>query len=298
MSVPVFISEVRGAPTDTIQAGGGSVQILPNTLVQPYYFYISNKSSAGAGRSLLAQLEASLGASSGNIWTASLTTDLKLKLTHNAGGTVNATFSRALAWNLGFLLLGGYPPDPTLTIDVPVPTGASGVTAPYRSVYLWCPERRVSVAGPQYFDPMVQVGVHSSAGAVARAPDGTTSTVSNGIQVEAVFGFKGVEPLYRALPSNPYYAANNPHEREDCRTWWEFGPRLGRRVLFWRDKASLPGFSTSLGNSTIAMPYVEYYPDAALRQSPSIVAAAPPRLVHWDITLGFTLTEHGEVNYS
>lgn len=299
MSIPVFISEVRASATDTVQAGGGAVQILPNTIAQPYYFYVSNKGTAGAGRSLLSQLEASLGTSSGNTWAAVLTTDLKLQLTHNAGGTVTVTLNRVLAWNLGFALAfsSPYPPDPTLTIDIPVPTGAGGFTAPFRSPWLWCPERRVSVAGPQYFDPMVQTGVPSSAGAVARAPSGKVSGVSNGIQVDATFGFKGVEPLYRALPSNFNYSANNPHEREDCRTWWSLGPRVERRVLFWRNKTSLPGSSAPLGDSSIAPPYVEYCPDAALRQSVSIVAAGPPRLVHWDITLGFTLTERGEATY-
>jgi len=107
-----------------------------------------------------------------------------------------------------------------------------------------------------------------------------------------------VEPYYRAYPSDGNYSANNPHEREDCQTWWSLGPRLGRRVLFWRNKTSLPGAPAPLGDSTIATPYVEYYPDAATRMSPSIVAAAPPRMIHWDITLGFTLTERGEANYS
>lgn len=292
MSIPVFVSQVYATATDGIGVGTAAL-LIPTT--RSYYF-ISNRSSNADGKSLLHEIKQQLDAASGATFTVGLTADLRLKFSHNSGGSITVTMNRVFAWRLGFgmVFATSYPPDVTLTIDVIVPTGAGGYTAEHRSPWLWCPEMCVSGTGPELFDPMTSPGIASSQGSILRAPDGTTSTVSNGVQTDATFSFKGVQPYYRARASDPNYAGANPHEREDCETWWRFGPRLGRQFLFYRNKAVVAtGTATTGATSALAPDYVIYAPDAAMRMKPSINATAPPNLIYHDITIGCTLAKDG-----
>lgn len=294
MSIPVFVSQVFATPTDVIGIGG-TLTPIPMTA---NYFYISNKTSFGDGMSLLRQLNNMLTAASAATFTVSLTADLHLKLVHNSGGTVTVTMNRVLAWRLGFAMVfsTSYPPNVNLTIDIPVPTGAGGYTAEHRSPLLWCPERVVSATGPALFDPMISPGVQSSSGNTTRAPDGTAQRMATGVQIDAQFIFKGVEPYYRARAWDPNFAASYPHEREDCETWWKFGPRMGHKFLFYRNKAVVSfGTPQTTQTSLIAPDYVIYYPDAATAGKAQIVATIEGDLRYHDITIGCTLAKNGTV---
>jgi hypothetical protein len=297
MSYPAFISQFYAAATDTVQAGAGSIQALPRTY---YYFFLSPVHSAANGCSLLYQLGVSAGISNGATWSFVLDSNFKIKVTHNSGGAVNLTMGRGLAWNLGFPLAFStiYPPDPSQTVTVSVPAGAGGYTAPFRSVYYWCPERLVSMTGPELFDPMTSIGIPSRAGAATRSPDGTASYITNGIQYDAQFVFNRVEGLYRARAPDPN--VTNVHEREDYETWWQYGPRLGRRFLFWRDKSRLIGLDwiLGLGGTTPSFKfYVEYNPSAEMSARPQITAPYAPNLVFHDITISGWTTERGDAAY-
>jgi hypothetical protein len=123
MSIPVFIAQVLPSATDTIQAGGGSVQTLDLTR---YYFYFSSLGTATDGQCLLEALAAKATASGSATWVFSLDANLKLKVTHDSGGAVDLILNRGLAWNLGFakVFSSVYPPDLSLTETISVPAGA------------------------------------------------------------------------------------------------------------------------------------------------------------------------------
>lgn len=299
MAIPVFISQIVAASTDTVQAGAGSVQNIPRT---NYYFLTSPVTSSVNGKSFLVQLKASADASSGTAWTFVFDANLKLKVTHNAGGTTNLLLNRGLAWNLGFAKVFStrYPVDTSLTITIPVPAGAGGYTAEHRSPWLWCPEMWVSDTGPSLFDPARSPGIRTSAGSASRAPDMTASFTNNGEQFEATYIFTAVEYQWRAR--QPDLNANSPaHEREDYETWWQCGPKLGRRFLFWRDKSQLigvTGVQPSGYPGSEAPAYVEYYPNAQTHAAPDISPTDPPGLVYWNIRVGCWGTKNGAQVYS
>ena len=291
MGIPVFLSQVVAATTDTVQAGAGSVQTLDATR---YYFFLSPKSTASDGQSLLIALKAKADASSGVAWTFVLDAHLKLKVTHDSGGSVNLILNRGLAWNLGFakVALTTYPPDVSLTETIAVPAGPGGYTAEFRSPWLWCPEMRVSSTGPSLFDPMVSPGIRTSSGNSSRAPDQTAQHTKFGEQVEATFIFTAVEGMYRAR--EPDLTFGDVHEREAYETWWRLGPSEGRRFLFWRDKAGLIGLGVGVATAgASAPPYVEYTPSDALQRAPNCVPSAPEDLYNWNITIPCWLTENG-----
>jgi hypothetical protein len=292
MGIPVFLSQVVAAATDTIQAGGGSVQTLD---ASRYYFFLSPKTAASDGQSLLVALKAKADASSGVAWTFVLDANLRLKVTHDAGGSTNLILNRGLAWNLGFAKVFAtlYPVDTTLTITIPVPAGAGGYTAEFRSPWLWCPEMRVSDTGPSLFDPMVSPGIRTSAGSASRAPDMTAAYTTNGVQVEATFIFTAVEAMFRAR--EPDLSYGDVHEREAYETWWRLGPAEGRRFLFWRDKAGLvSGLNVGIATAgASAPPYVEYTPSEAMKAAPEIQPTAPNDLYWWNVTVRAWLTENG-----
>lgn len=289
-TIPVFLSQVVAATTDTIQAGAGSVQTLDATRT---YFFMSPLAAASEGQSLLAALKTKADASSGVVWTFVLDANLKLKVTHNAGGSTNLILNRGLAWNLGFAKVFGstYPPDVTLTETIAVPTGAGGYTAEFRSPWLWCPEARVHATGPSMFDPYTSPGIRTSAGSASRAPDMTPSYTTNGVQVEATFMFNAVEGLYRAREPDLTYG--DVHEREAYETWWRLGPSEGRRFLFWRDKAGLvSGLTVGIATTgASAPPYVEYAPSDAMRNAPELQPSSPDDLYYWNVTVRAWLTD-------
>jgi len=294
MGIPVFTAQILPASTDTIQAGGGSVQTLDLTR---YYFFLSSLSTAADGQSLLTALKTKADASSGTAWTFLLDANLKLKVTHNAGGATNLILNRGLAWNLGFAKVFSslYPPDLSLTQTISVPAGAGGYTAEFRSPWLWCPEARIHATGPKMFDPYVSPGIRTSAGTAVRSSDMTPSFTKNGEQVAAQFIFTAVEGLYRAR--EPDLTFGDAHEREAYETFWRVNLSEGKRFLFWRDKASIIGFATPSGSGTEAPTYVEYVPDAETRAEPQMVQSNPDDLFYWTITVGCWLTERGTAVY-
>lgn len=300
MGIPVFMSKIvpLRATTPTVanswwvRGNAGTQELFPATSTTPYYFLATNKSSAGAGRSLLTQLKALLDTSSGVTWTVTLTSDLKLKFVQSSGGSID--ISSDLGWMLGFDT--GPTHLPSDTVSVLVLSGSTGYTAPYRSPWLWCPEERVSFTEPTMFDPMTLAGIKTSAGSVSRAQDGTGSYTSNGIQVDAVFGFRAIEGMYRARAN---YSSDNVHQREDFETWWQYGPGPpGRSFLFWRDKSLLIGTATPAAGSAAPYNYVEYNPSVELHGSPTIAPTVPDNLLYWDARVGGFLTRRGEQVYS
>lgn len=293
MSIPVFMSEIRAASTWFVQSGAGSVQAVPAT---QYYFLSTSKTSSGNGRSFLNILGTLLTTSSGSVtWTVTLDANLHVKFAHNSGSAQNLTLDSPLAYALG----GGTVPGAAGSASFPGVPG-SGLTLSFRPFFLWCPEMLISNVGPQLFDPMTQTGVRQSPGAAARAPDSTASFVDNGVNTVAVIMFNGVQYYRRAKPTNTNTgntgALSSGWLQEDYETFWANGPRLGRRIIMWRDRAALVGQSAPFSTNG-ALNYVEYYPDAATRAAPDIKATSPVNLGWWDIAIGLWLTERGEQVY-
>ncbi len=213
-----------------------------------------------------------------------------MKVTHNAGGSTNLTFGCGLAWNLGIRTT--YPPDPTVTVTVAVPAGASGYTADYRPAYLWCPETRIHATGPKMFDPYTQAGIRTSVGTTARSSDMTPSSTKNGEQVAGQLTFIAVEGLYRAREPDLIYGGD-VHEREAFETFWRVNLSEGKRFFVWRDKSTLIGATIPSGAGTNASTYFECVPDDATRNEPQMVPSNPDDLFYWTITIGYSLTDRG-----
>lgn len=302
MGIPVFMTKIvplRAATATTsnswwLKSDVGSTQYVPTTATTPYYFLATNKSSAGEGKSFLSQIADTLAASSGTAWTAKLNANLKIVFAHNNGVGQTLYMNAQLAWMLG--LDTGATHLPSASFSVPVPVGVGGYTAPYRSPWLWCPEMRVSFTEPTMFDPMSCAGIETSAGSASRAPDGTGSYTSNGIQTDAVFGFNAIEGMYRARAD---YRAENTHQREDMQTWWENGPGpAGRSYLIWRDKSLLIGTANPAAGSAVPYNYVEYNPSTELHAAPTIGPTVPDNLLWWTARVGGFLTRRGEQVYT
>lgn len=294
MSVPCYTSQITPAVTDTIQVTGGSAQVLALAAVTPYYHLISAKTTTGAGRSLIYELTTLLSASMGLPMTVSINDDLKIRFGNSAGSAKTLTFDENLAWRLGF--------DTGLDRRVGTPFVSPSIAAgdfysvPFRSVYLWCPHRRINRTGPKQFDPLTCAGVRTAASFSSRASDMTTTFVRNGVQVEAEHRFLGVEKYYRAHPD---LSAANVHQREDAVTFWEYGASLGSRILYWRNFDDVAGSTNTAGsiNNTPSLSYIEYYPNEEYNREPLVEPSAPPNLYYHDIRLGFWLTERGEQLY-
>jgi hypothetical protein len=287
MPYPLYMSQIQTLATDFIQAGTSPAQLIPNT---SYYFLVTGKASAGNGQSFLSLLGGLLTTSGnpGGTWIVSLDANYKVKINHTAG-TFDVTMTDRIAFMLGFGLDERNLTGASYTLSaVPV----TGVTAPYRSAWLWTPDMVISSTGPKLFDPAYSSGIKTGAGSAAFAPDNTASFVSNGVQIAAVHKFSGVQPYsnVRSL----YDVVLNRQPTGDLETWWRFGPRLGSRILFWRNRSYLVGGYPPFVNSNLPLQYLEYYPDAALQKEPSIVASSEPNLYYWDVELGFRITERGD----
>ena len=296
MPIPVFTSRIVTDSTWTVQVQGGSLQTFAST---QYYHLLTAKSSTGNGQSFIHALKLLLDASSGLTWTATLDSNLKLKLTHDSGSSQSIDVPAYLAAGLGFTAglswsTAGGEEEPTGTAVVAVPAGAAGNTAASRPWWLWCPEMPVSGVGPEQFDPAYTAGIRSSAGASLRAPDGSVSHVSNGMQIEAEFVFNGVQPYKRAYRPPFTEAVFN----DDFATWWRRGPKDGRSVLFWRNKNDLIGTALPTNATWSPHKYVEYEVSDALRSRPSIRATVPGNPNYHDISIPLWLGKNGEAVYA
>jgi len=288
MPFPAFVTQFIASGSDTVKHGTGTTETIPATR---YYFLISPKTSVGDGQSLLRAISDALHTSSSNNVTYSVTlnSDFKIVILVLTGTQpTGITMSTDLAVSLGFALASTT--DPTVSLLF---FGGTSVTATWRSPLFWSPEMVISATGPDWFDPALAPGIRSSAGAAQRSPDMTASFVSNGVQTEGDLIFSGVQPHWRVWPQTDFVYVN-----QDFITWWSMGARIGRRILFWRDRLNLVG--TQAPVITVNAPpgkYIEYYPSDRMRAAPLVKAAAPPNLVYWDVTLSFWLTERGETMY-
>ncbi len=290
MPFPAFISQYMAGSADTVAVAGGSggTQTIPNTR---YYFLISPKTTVGDGQSLLKALGNALTTASGSsTYAVVLTSDFKVKITAAGGSTTTGTIT--ITTDLA-IYLGFYPLGTTGSTQSILMIGATS-TASFRSPLFWSPEMVISATGPDWFDPAWSPGISTSAGAAQRSPDMTASYVSNGVQIEGDLIFNSVQPYWRVHPQSDSTAYTN----QDYYTWWKYGPRVGRRYLFWRDRLGIVNTSAPVITTT-APPcvYVEYNPSDRMRAAPLVKAAAPPNLVYWDVTVSGWLTERGETIY-
>jgi hypothetical protein len=119
----------------------------------------------------------------------------------------------------------------------------------------------------------------------------TAAYVSNGIQYDAEYMFNGVQYYYKIRPQSG-------HTNEDLETWWAAGPRLGRRILMWRDRSNTTGSSAPSEGSASPYNYIEYNPQPDMRGAFDRVAVpmagAGIKLNFWDVNFKFWVTENGE----
>ncbi len=278
--IPLFASMVESSG-ETVQVTTGTSQALPSTR---WYYFVSNRTTASNGQSLLYELKTLLDASlAGTTWTVTLVLSsglYKIKLVHNNGASRTVTFSSTFATALGFT-----------SASFAVATGATGVTATYPSYYSWTPNMPISLTGPEMFDPTLSYGVPESAGASQRAPDMTTAYVQNGVQYSAEYLFNGVQYYYKIRPQSG-------HTNEDLETWWKNGPCAGRRFLMWRDRDNATGSNAPSEGTASPYNYIEYAPQESLRGKFPAKPMTPYRLVNWDVKLDCWVTENGETPLS
>ncbi|HYF26783.1 MAG TPA: hypothetical protein VD931_13665 [Baekduia sp.] len=274
--IPLFVSQIFADSTFTVTVD--NAQSLATTR---WYYYVSNRSTGSTtsnGQSLLTALEEALRSATtgGPVWTLRLSsTNYRLQISHAHASSQSITFGGTLGTALGFA-------------SSPVVVAASTtVTADYPSIWQWSPGMPISGTGPQPWDPAVSYGVPHAVGNAQRAPDQTAAYVSNGVLYDAEIMFNGVENYYTIRPQSG-------HTNKDLETWWTNGPRKGRRVLMWRDRADATGSDAPSEGSATPYNYVQYYPAPELQMNFPAVPTAPPNLYYHDVKLSLWLTEDGE----
>jgi hypothetical protein len=276
--IPAFVSEYRAGSTDTLQVTTGSAQALSTSIG---YFYVSNVADTTLdGCSLLYAVSSGLTTSlPATTWTTKIGLSggvYKFQLFHNNGASRTVTWGSALAAALGF------------ASTTTVVAASTTVTADYPSPYWWTPDQVVSLTGPTLFDPAINYGVPSSAGAAQRSSDMTAAYVENGVQYDAEYVFNGVQYYYKIRPQSGY-------TNQDLETWWSNGPRKGRRILMWRDRANTLGTSHPSKGSASPYNYVQYNPQPDLRSNfPAVPMNGGIKLTFWDVTFKFWVTQSGE----
>lgn len=276
MAIPALVSQYLPSSTDTLQVTSGTLQTLASTR---WYYLVSNRTATSNGQSLLKAVKDLLDASlAGTAWTVTLGVSgglYKVQISHNNGSSRTITWGAALQAALGF------------SASTSVVATATTVTASFPSPYWWTPDQIVSITGPVMFDPLVNYGCPTSAGAAQRSSDGTAAFVSNGVRFDAEYTFNGVQYYYKIRPQTG-------HTNEDLETWWKLGPVLGRRVLMWRDRSNTTGSNAPSEGSASPWNYIAYYPQSDLRANFPATPTAPPKLTFWDVTLKLWDTEDGE----
>ncbi len=272
--IPAFVSSLAATSADTVQVTSGTLQSLPTTR---WYYLVSNRTTASNGQSLLNMIKSMLDASlAGTVWTVVLSTGgYKVQLSHNNGSSRTVTFGATLAAALGFT-----------SASFAVANGVT-VTATNPSYWWWSPNMPVSMTGPIMFDPSITFGVPTSAGSAQRSSDMTAAYVTNGTQYEAEYKFTMVDGYYRIRPQSGF-------TNQDFETWWKNGPRVGRRILMWRDRSNATGSNAPSEGSASPWNYVEYNPQPALRAAPTVEPLSEANLVFWNVSLPLWVTEAGE----
>jgi len=276
--IPAFVSQIFLTSSDDGITGSAGTATMSTAR---WYYLVSNRTAASNGQSLLYALKTALDSATAATWTVTLSaTTFKIQLSHNSGSNKEITFESAtLATALGFTAA-------TFTVNT-----ATTVTATNLSYFWWSPGMPISGTGPQPWDPAISYGVPHSVGNAQRAPDQTAAYVSNGVLYDAEIMFNGVQDYYTIRPQSG-------HTNKDLETWWNNGPRKGRRVLMWRDRADATGSNAPGEGSATPYNYVQYYPAPELQMNFPAVPTAPPNLYYHDVKLSLWLTEDGETPLS
>ena len=126
------------------------------------------------------------------------------------------------------------------------------------------------------------------AASIVRGEDGTPVYTDNGRLYACDLTFRGVEGLYKIRTQSGYV-------NRSLETWWKYGPGLGRRFLWWRDRDNVAsaGDAPSEGSSS-PYNYVELAPTAELKANLPGNPVAGVNLYYWDVTLNCWITENGE----
>ena len=274
--IPLLSSQVfLDSSSDGVQVSGGSAQTLAKTY---WYYLVGPKTSAENGRSLLHALQAALVASHAAGWTCHLDpVSFKLVITNGSGADKSITLEGALALKLGFTsgALGPIVNNGTLT-------------ATNKSRWIWTPDQAISTVGPVPFHPSYNYAHKTSRASTAmRASDGKGSVLVHGVQGEAIYTFQGVSPRYK-VRADPSYG------QEDFEGYWEANFRLGRRVLWWRDRAN--AVSTAAPGAGSSSPYncIVYQPQDDLVRNEGIIESTGRSLNNWNIRLPLWTTEEDE----
>lgn len=273
-TIPALVTQYQPSSTDTLQVTSGTLQTLS---AARWYYFLSNRTATSNGQSLLKAVKDLLDASlAGTVWTVTLGVSgglYKVQISHNNGSSRTITWGAALQAALGF------------SSSSTVVATATTVTANFPSPYWWTPDQIVSLTGPVMFDPAINFGVPTSAGAAQRSSDMTAAFVSNGVQFDAEYTFSAVQYYYKIRPQSG-------HTNEDLETWWNHGPQLGRRMLMWRDRSNTTGSNAPSEGSASPWNYIEYNPQPDLRANLPATPTAPPKLNFWDVTLKLWVTEN------
>ncbi len=270
--IPAFVSQIVSS-SETVQVTSGTLQTLSTGR---YYYLVSNRTTASNGQSLLKALKDLLDASlAGTAWTVQLSTAYKIQLSHNNGSSRTVTFSASFATALGFS---------SASFAV---AASTTVTATNLSYWWWSPGMPISMTGPMMFDPSINFGCPTSAGSAQRSSDQTAAYVSNGTQYEAVYTFTAVDGYYRVWPVSGF-------TNQDFQTWWANGPRIGRRMLMWRDRANAIGSNAPSEGSASPYNYVEYNPQPDLKTAPTVTQVSEANLTWWNVRVPLWVTEAGE----
>ncbi len=263
-----------------------------------FYYFVSNRTSAGNGQSFLRALKDNLDASlAGTTWTVRLTKVsglYKVQLSHNNGSSRTITFTSAAASPTLPLKLG-------FASSSVVVAASTTVTADYPSVWWWTPDMPVSLTGPEMFDPALTHGIPESAGFSQRSSDSTGAYGQHGTQWSADYYFNGVQYYYKIRPVVG-------HTNEDLETWWINGPMGGairlpiesgpntasNRFLWWRDRDNACGSDAPSAGSASPYNYIEYQPGAVLRTRIPVTYPFPNNLVFADVKIDCWVTENEE----
>src|SRR6185295_4460057 len=124
--IPAFVSQVLIPSSTTITVTSGSAAPLSSSR---WYYFVSNRTTASNGQSLLKAVKDALDASlGGTTWTVQLSaSSYKVQLSHNNGSSRTVTFDATTAAALGFS-----------SASVAVASGTT-VTATYLSYWWWSP---------------------------------------------------------------------------------------------------------------------------------------------------------------
>jgi hypothetical protein len=271
IGIPGFASQIiLDTSVDGVIVTTGTAQVMDDSI---WYYFVSNRTTAANGMSLLHALKLALEASlAGTTWTVKLSAGYKVQLSHDNGASRTATLDSSLATALGF------------TAAAQVVAAGTAVTADYPSVWWWSPGQAI---GDADFHVEKSAGIPKANGAMHRAPDGTPASVSNGILYDSSLKWFGIEGYYKIRAESGY-------TNQDLETWWKNGAAKGRRYLWWRSRDNAIGSAAPSEGSATPYNYVECSPADSMRAGLPAAKFSPPSINFWDVTFDYWITENGE----